>query len=270
MKNSLRKCAVIIFLIIVCFCPSSQAAPQIITNSPNLDLPISKSARSSDDAFALDLKAFFEMDNPREAAIAIREHITQRGLSIDELPESQKSQMVSDVAKGDKPRVIHLLSGIELTPEARVESQLLQYSSNRTLSASNEKITAIIQLYDKMTVKDALEILEADINIFEHISQGSFLVRVPISSLSSLEAMENVRWIGEYKPEYKYSTVPSVSRRLGAFIYPLGGDKPEYRSDLERLGIEIRNYDITAKFYDVVLDTPDLKNLLIYGGLNVL
>jgi len=70
-----------------------------------------------------------------------------------------------------------------------------------------------------------------------------------------------VRWIGEYKPEYKYHPISSTRKRPRAFLYSLGGDKSEYRGDLQRLGITIYAYNDIGHFYHVVLDDVSFKEI---------
>ncbi len=223
-----------------------------------------KSAQRQDNTW--NLQKFFEMDNPRDAAKALNDHLQKYGISPDARDSSEATQDTNTPSKkilseATKP-LVHAFNGVEFVPAPGVETALTRRANRLTADAkSEERIVCILQTQGEITMRDVIELLDADVKVYEPTGRKALIVRLPASSLSFLTSRPYVRWIGEYKPEYKYAPIPSQSRKAGAFIYPLGGDRPEYRADLTNLGVPIRSYDTSARFYEVVLDASRFKEL---------
>ncbi len=60
----------------------------------------------------------------------------------------------------------------------------------------------------------------------------------------------DVRWIGEYKPEYKYNHTLAGARVVWVYIETFQGHSPEFRDDMESIGIsDIRYIGIPGYYY---------------------
>jgi len=207
-----------------------------------------------------DLQQYYEMDDTRAAADALREHLRVNGLSLNTSEQNRlvrvlDSNAPAKVGRKTPNELIHVFNGSEFAPAPGLESSLAsrvqQMVDEKT---AEEKIVCILQIQEQMTLGDVINLLELGVKVYDPIGRRGAIVRLPASVIDELRTRPYIRWIGEYKPEYKYDPVPSTSRKPGALIYPLGGDRPEYRADLQQLGITIRGYDSIAGFYDVILD----------------
>lgn len=234
-------------------------SPTIAVQSP---LVLTQSEPPQDSP--MDLAKFFEMDSPVDAARALREHLERNNISLDGRESSGQpgpGQSGKQVTEADRA-VIHVFNGVEFTPTPGLEGSLAErVASLSAQSRTDEKLVCILQVQPEISMRDIVDLLEANVKVFESLGRGAVIVRLPVSSVSLLQNRSYVRWIGEYKAAYKYDPVPSTSKKAGAFIYPLGGDKAEYRADLQELGITIRGYDTTAHFYEVVLDTSRFQKV---------
>ncbi|MEJ2636980.1 MAG: S8 family serine peptidase, partial [Calditrichia bacterium] len=239
--------------------------PQSMTESPEtmeLDSKITKSMQDQ----RWDLERFIEMTNPKEAADLLRKHAEKYGIPLDSTPPSvevdAERESSRQMERNKNQHLIHLFNGLEFIPMSGVEVSLSEkITSLHKESGSDEKLVCIIQFQGKMTIGDIIELLESDVKIYEDIARRTYLARLPASLVSALSSKSYIRWIGEYKPEYKYEAILSDSKRPEAIIYPMGGDRQEYREDLQRLGVIIKHYDTKVNLYEVLLDNSQFKQV---------
>jgi hypothetical protein len=167
-------------------------------NSPEvtkLDPP-----RTSPDPW--DLRKFFQMDDPLEAAKALREHAKSYNLSLDDR-QSIKIPIKKD--KGKTPReLVRLFNGTEISPPSGIENSLLEKANNLIASSKgSEKIIAILHTQNDMSIGEILSLLDANIKVYDSAGSSAFIVRLPASSIPLLQSQSYVKWVGEYKADYK-------------------------------------------------------------------
>lgn len=193
-----------------------------------------------------DLTRFLEMDDPLEAARQLREHAERHGLSSEHEERGKPIQW--------RAPLIHVFSGYEFRPpEGIEEALLLQVERLMADSLGEHKVVCIVQFRPWMTIDDVIEVLETGTRSYDRVGRNAYIARMPASSVTILGSAEYVRWIGEYKPEYKYDPDALPGRRIEAHIYPLGGGRDAYRTDLADQGIVIKDYS-GAEVYSVDLD----------------
>ncbi len=221
------------------------------------------------------LTEYFKMEDPKVAAQALREHALRFSLPLNMSEQIPKTQSVgTETAKTGivtPQTLIHVFNGTEFTPNPGVEGMLLNniYQMEAEARAS-EKVVCVLQFRGEMSIGDVIDLLDFGGKVYGPLGRNAIIVRLPANAIDLIRGRSWVRWIGNYRPEYKYSTVPSVSRKSGAFIYPLGGDESEYRTDLQQLGISVRGYDIGARMYDVIADAsifPEIAELWWVKGV---
>ncbi|MHA2284201.1 MAG: hypothetical protein ACXAC5_25460 [Promethearchaeota archaeon] len=215
---------------------------------------------------AWDLQKFYEMDDPKQAAKALRIHAQEYSIALDAYQPTIEMSVDKNFMRGKHRKsndfLIHVFNGTEFIPDPGIEESLSQNVMRLSAeSRSEEKLVCILQIQAEMTMGDIIELLEAGVKVYEQISSRSYLVRLPASSLDVLNSRAYTRWIGEYKPEYKYDVISSDSKRPDALIVSIDGDKPEHRADLKRMGITNRGYYPTACSYDVILDYSSFKEV---------
>ncbi len=169
-----------------------------------------------------DLRSFFRMDNPRDAAKALRDHAARNGIPLNARPSIGKPQVQKEKPRKPPPELIHFFNKLEITPAPGVEISLSK-RANSLVSKSRgaEKIVAVLQIQGDMSMGEIIELLDADVKVYELVGRAAFIVKLPASSVPFLQTRPYVRWIGEYQSAYKYATPLSVSKKPGAFIYPL-------------------------------------------------
>lgn len=258
-------------LLIVCAPSPGWAAPTALRETPatvELDPNHSEAAL----ARPWDLRRFFEMEDPNAAADALREHARIHGIPLDATEQSWRTQVLGRGPNKAGPKtpetLIHVFNGTEFTPAPGVEDTLLVRAHQMVVeSKAEEKIVSIVQLKGEMTIGIAVELLEAGVKVYEPVGRKAIIARIPASAITQLHRRPYIRWIGEYKPEYKY-------KKLGALIYILGSDREEYRADLKWLGIKIRRYDFTLNGYEVILNDVAIskvaKTLWWVKGINII
>jgi hypothetical protein len=232
--------------------PDQQTQPKPLQNEPVLDAGRTVIDLKEDiPEPALDLKEYLEMEDPREAARALKE-LLQRGeigeSSTLKALKSEERQQIRPIEK------IKVFNGTILNPAPGIERQLRQESEAVDGERGSGKKTVILQLNDELTLEDTLACLELGVKFFEQISRGAILAAVETDSIRDLASKAIFRWIGTYRPEYKYVPEAAVDARPDTFVYVLGGDRPEYRHDLKELGVEIKGFHGTPNCYHVVLD----------------
>lgn len=128
----------------------------------------------------------------------------------------------------------------------------------------NSLMICIVQTIDEMPYKEFVARFEWDEEEFEYydtLSPRSFLLSLPVSSVLRLLGDRSVRWIGEYRPDYKIVPGP---RNAAVFISSFDGDRMEFRRDLEEIGVEVENYDektgeyLIRTDFDCYFDLADL------------
>lgn len=147
-----------------------------------------------------------------------------------------------------------------MMPHQKTLSSPLPGQTPETMVATK---VAIIQFKGELTMGELIDLLDSGVKLHESIGEAAFLARLPQDALPLLQAKPYVRWIGEYRAEYKYraSAVLSPGARPEAQIYSLDGDRPEFRADLARLGIPVRSFDEVTQSYNVILEAGRLPEV---------
>ena len=87
---------------------------------------------------------------------------------------------------------------------------------------------------------------DEEIIYYDTLSDRSFLASVPVRAISRLLSDTGIRWVGEYRDEYKI--VPG-GNGLKIYISSLEGDRDEFRADLEASGLKIEGFrEITGEY----------------------
>lgn len=176
----------------------------------------------------------------------------------DPLPE-----YIFDDYSDNEPFVIPLPFG-DILPWEVGELFLMKLKDIEADGYGNSLMICIVQTQDEMPYREFVDRFEWDEDEFEYydtLSPRSFLLSLPVSSVLRLLGDRSVRWIGEYRPDYKLVPGP---RNAAVFVSSFDGDRMEFRRDLEELGVEVEDYDektgeyLIRTDYDCYLDLADL------------
>jgi hypothetical protein len=227
---------------------------------------VDPSAAAEERPSAWDLTRFLANDDPLEAARLLRQHVAENGMSLEALEPSYNSDHGENGhGKGStraEGTLVHCFNGTEFRPVPGVEGGLAARASALVESDNpEEQLTCIIQFQGAMSLGDVVSVLEAGARVYDRVGGRSYIVRLPAKSVDLVRSRPFVRWIGDYGSEYKYVSSPSKSRMPGAYVYPLGGDKADYRADLARMGIDVVSYSAVTGTYYVILDTSRLRDV---------
>ncbi|MCU0639623.1 MAG: hypothetical protein MUF59_07120 [Candidatus Krumholzibacteria bacterium] len=176
----------------------------------------------------------------------------------DPLPE-----YIFDDYSDNEPFVIPLPFG-DILPWEVGELFLMKLKDIEAEGYGNSLMICIVQTIDEMPYREFVGRFEWDEGEFEYydtLSPRSFLLSLPVSSVLRLLGDRSIRWIGEYRPDYKIVPGP---RNAAVFISSFDGDRMEFRRDLEELGVEVEDYDektgeyLIRTDYDCYFDLADL------------
>lgn len=100
-----------------------------------------------------------------------------------------------------------------------------------------------------------------DMVIYKELTSYTYLVRLPVEMIYHLFYNSRIRWIGEYKSEYKCAHFYWEGFDGGTFITSLEGDRPVFREDLEAMGLEVIRFDDSLQAYYVKADWYDFPEI---------
>lgn len=239
----------------VCGCPEGESCNPDTEECEQV-LEASETTRSEikDDMEERDLREVLPKLSPQDSARFLRNWAFNKGVDINEIP-SQADEVSLD---------IHLpYTDITFYPEPGLEQALNDFVQNRP---SELRIPIILQLKRKISLSEYIALFDKGVQYEEKIKQGNYLIAsVPAGNLEKLIGMEHVRWIGLYKPSYKYDKVPSEGETVTTHIHVIGAENKEYQEQLKGLGIEDIRYDDTIRAYIASVSAtqyPKVANLL--------
>ena len=117
-----------------------------------------------------------------------------------------------------------------------------------------EQVVCVIQINQSPALGDIANLLEAGVRFYGPLKPDTILARIPLDSVNGLSAISIIQSVAPYGPEYKAIEPGQQEVKYGAYLYLFDGDRPEYRADLDRLGLTIRSYDSSSIMYVVDMD----------------
>ncbi len=180
------------------------------------------------------------------------------GYYDDPLPD-----YIFDDYSDNEPFIIPLPFG-NIIPWEVGELFLMKLKDIEAEGYGNSLMVCIIQTQDEMSYGDFLDRYRWDTDEFEYydtLSGRSFLLSIPVSSALRLLGEPSVRWIGEYRPDYKIVQGP---RNATVFVSSFEGDRMEFRRDLRELDLDVPGFDektgeyLVHADYDCFYDIADL------------
>ncbi len=127
-------------------------------------------------------------------------------------------------------------------------------------------LICILQTNRHISLREIISLMKSGITFYEPIAAFASPVKIPAGVALELLNAPYVRWIGEYRSTDKYPLLEEVPPIATCYVESFEGDKPEFRLDLKRLGIEILRYDRILKTYFVSQERKDSPTWLRYGG----
>lgn len=114
-------------------------------------------------------------------------------------------------------------------------------------------LVCLLQMDGPMTDEEINYLFNQGVTFYRYLNDYTAIIDVSVQDIFLLVMdMQSFRWIGEYKPEYKYFHEPPESARRGAYVVSLAGDSEEFRNDLKHIGIQVVTYyDETEDYYVV-------------------
>lgn len=205
-----------------------------------------------------DLTPFYEIADPREAAESLRVHADIHGIVLDEPRPPTSIWPISQ----EKQILIHVFSGHEFRPSPGIETYLASWARRLvSMSRGDEKVMCIVQFLPDITMGNIIEVLSLNVKIYNRVGLGSYIARMPATSVLELSTKAYVRWIGEYETEYKYSIRNLRGSELEVYIYPFGGGTEDRRGELEARGVNVINYNTTVRCYVAIMEIQDCQEL---------
>jgi hypothetical protein len=100
-----------------------------------------------------------------------------------------------------------------------------------------------------------------DMVIYKALTSYTYLVRLPVDMIYHLFYNSRVRWIGEYKSEYKCAHHYWEGFDGETVIASLEGDRLAFREDLEAMGLEVVRFVDSQQVYYVKADWYDFPEI---------
>jgi hypothetical protein len=193
------------------------------------------------------------MDDPREAARALREYASQHGW-LGVARTERPANALNDKPKPPDDLGIHLPSGQALVLEDGIDARLAKkLERSATAADDGELVVCIIDFTRQPNLDEVIQILEDGSRVLMPLGRRGIIVRLDKRVVKVLASRPYVRAVAEYRPDLKYPQNPSMSRRPGAFVYTFDGDKPAYRADLARSGVVVSWWNDVVGCYGVEL-----------------
>lgn len=96
------------------------------------------------------------------------------------------------------------LKGVKVNPVKKIDAKGAPVSLAAAQTDVSDSLR-IVQLKGKMTDETRTSFQQQGYTILGYIPDNAYIVRVSENKLSALESSENIRWMGNYAPEYKVS-----------------------------------------------------------------
>lgn len=238
------------------------AKPPIQKQSPPIAQEVDNSNGQVASQRPWDIQRFLKMDNPQEAAKALREHANKKGIKLSSHERKPKYKKPRGRAKQTPDNLIRLFNGRQFIPTEGLDDALsVRVQKTKKESRDKKKIVCILQIQDDMTMEEVIELLEFNVKIYEPIGRKTFIARLPASAIDSLSNKTYVRSIKEYKPEYKYKAFGFSADKVMVFIETFDGDKPEYREYLQANDCIVLGFVGNSKTYCAVLNPSVLLTI---------
>lgn len=240
----------------------SRASPTTSTPDPAVQASNRSLAegfsQSNDDnpARTGDLSPFLEMDDTVQAAKLLREHAAKHRLNLEQVERTGPDEEEL-IKMGKKPRSWEKLpargfNGKEINLPNGTAPDLARHAFNG--QDGREQVVCVIQINQSPALGDIANLLEAGVRFYGPLKPDTILARIPLDSVNGLSAISIIQSVAPYGPEYKAIEPGQQEVKYGAYLYLFDGDRPEYRADLDRLGLTIRSYDSSSIMYVVDMD----------------
>jgi len=238
------------------------------SKNSNLGLPDVPMILGNSESGPWDFSAFLTMENPKEAASALRKHLNSHGITVnDQEPSSAKPKIKgvwvrkSDI-RNKRAFLVYPIDGVEFTPAPGIEADLAHKAKAlKEKGAKEERLVCILQTTESLTAGDVLQLLDCGVRFFDSVGRQSHIAQIPAEVVLEVAQTANVRWLGEYKTTYKIDEKRLDKDALGAFLYTLDGDKPEHREDLKKRNVSVLGFDTTVSSYSILLEPSRYQEL---------
>jgi hypothetical protein len=98
-------------------------------------------------------------------------------------------------------------------------------------------LTCLIETTEFPTIREWSQLLKTGSSVYSKCFGMVFIGRIPLDSVDSVESLPFVRFVAEYKPEYKFRSLTGFSDNCFVVIQSLIGDQQRCREDLIQLGL---------------------------------
>jgi hypothetical protein len=125
----------------------------------------------------------------------------------------------------------------------------------REIGRGDSLLVCLFQTIDPMTSEEINYLFMHGVTFYRFLSSYTAIIDLSVQDIFLLVMdLANFRWIGDYKPEYKYWHEPPESSRRGAYVVSLFGDSNEFREDLKHIGIQVVTYYEDTEDYYVIAE----------------
>jgi subtilisin family serine protease len=209
------------------------------------DLPPTWESDQSQMLAAISFNQVMADSSPASAARFLRKLIAENNPLVQTLAFSD--------FKASLDYRIGLPNGAVLFPTPGVTPQLLKKTYGTEPPATPAGVAsqvAIVQFTTgQLAAEELLTFFDLGVKPYVYLPHYSVICRVPRQILSQVARLPFVRWIGEYRPEFKYEAASISDNSSLVYVFPLGKGNAAMQQELRHLGFEVLSYDPTANVF---------------------
>ncbi|MCX5754164.1 MAG: hypothetical protein NTW97_11085 [Candidatus Krumholzibacteria bacterium] len=112
-------------------------------------------------------------------------------------------------------------------------------------------LICILQTNRHLSLRETISLLRSGVTFYEDISDFARIVKIRVGTALGLLNAPYLGWIGEFKSTDKYALPDGFSSDEACYVESFDGDKPEFRADIKKSGIDVIDYFPGVKTYMV-------------------
>lgn len=193
-----------------------------------------------------DVTKYYGASDPKRAADELEKYAITNGCDLDWIAPTQLN-----IYKGYEPFRISTARRTFIPTQVADDEFRSELTRLQRQGRGDSALICILQTNRHLSLRETISLLRSGVTIYEAISDFARIVKIPVDTALGLLNAPCLGWIGEFKGTDKFAPPDEFSSDQGCYVESFEGDKPEFRSDLKRLGVEVLYYFPAKQTYMV-------------------
>ncbi|MEO0092472.1 MAG: S8 family serine peptidase, partial [candidate division WOR-3 bacterium] len=190
---------------------------------------------------------------PVEIKQLLLSYIEKNSIDIDLIPKYDEKPINQNITLFGQ--TIHTSRGIDKSLIDKLEKR-----TKKRKTAHENFVICIMQFVRPLSYREIIELCDLGVKFYEPLGIIAVVARIPLYNVNKISQLPFVKWLGDYKKEYKYSKVQS-SQKPEVFLYIFGTKKPEYEQILKTMGIQLLSYNPVVRAFIVKADNKQFSEI---------